>query len=93
MCWMIEIGSIDIATEVSILLSHPSYPREVHLEAALHVMAYLKHKHNSKLVFDKTYPKTKENIFKDCDWKDFYGDSEEANPPNAPNPRGMDVDL
>ena len=31
--------------------------------------------------------------FKECDWKQFYGDVTEAIPPNAPEPRGKDVDL
>ena len=39
MRWMIEIGRIDVATEVSMLSSHLAYPREGHMEAALHVMA------------------------------------------------------
>ena len=69
MLWMVEIGRIDISTEVSLILSHLAFPREGHLEAALHVMAYLKQKHNSRLVFDPTYPIIDESIFKDCDWK------------------------
>jgi hypothetical protein len=38
MRWMIEIGRIDIATEVSLLSSYLAHPREGHLEGALHVM-------------------------------------------------------
>ena len=93
MGWMVEIGRIDTAAEVSLLSSHLAYPREGHIEAALHVMDYLKQKHNSRLVFDPTYLKTNETILKDCDWKDFYGDAEEAITPNTPNPCGKDVDL
>jgi hypothetical protein len=44
---MVELGYIDIATEVSMLSSHLAYPREGHLENALHVMGYLQLKHNS----------------------------------------------
>jgi hypothetical protein len=33
------------------------------------------------------------NSFKECDWKHFYDDAQEAIPPNAPAPRGKDVDL
>ena len=33
------------------------------------------------------------SVFKECDWKAMYGDITEANPPNAPKPRGKDVDL
>jgi hypothetical protein len=35
---MVELGRVDIATEISPLSSHLAYPREGHLEAALHVM-------------------------------------------------------
>ena len=67
MRWMVEIDRIDIATEAYLLSSHLAYPREVNLEAAFHVMAYLKQKHKSRLVFDPTYNRTDESIFKDCD--------------------------
>ena len=40
--WMVEIGRIDIMTEVSMLSSHLAMPREGHLDAVLHVYAYLK---------------------------------------------------
>jgi hypothetical protein len=53
---MVELGRVDIATEISFLSPHLSYPREGHLDAALHVMGYLKQKHNSRLIFDPTYP-------------------------------------
>ena len=90
---MFEIGKIGIATEVSLLSSHLAYPREGNIEAALRVMAYLKHKNNSLLVSDPTYPKIDESIFKNCYWKDFYEDAEEVNPPNVPKPRSKDFDL
>ncbi len=47
MRWMCKIGCIDIATEVSLLSSHLAYPRERHLDAALHVMGNLRLKYNS----------------------------------------------
>jgi len=31
--------------------------------------------------------------FKKCEWQDFYRDAVEAIPPNAPKPRGKEVDL
>ena len=68
----VEIGRIGIATEVSLLSSHLDYPQQGHIEVAFHVIAYLKQKHNSRLVFYPTYTKIDEIIFKDCDWKDFY---------------------
>jgi hypothetical protein len=47
MRWMVKLGRIDIATEVSLLSSHLAYPCKGHLEAALHIMSYLSHKHNT----------------------------------------------
>jgi hypothetical protein len=41
MRWMVELGCIDIATEVSMLSSYLACPCEGHLENALHVMGYL----------------------------------------------------
>ena len=38
------------------LSSHNVYPREGHFEAALHIMAYLKGKNNSRLALDPNYP-------------------------------------
>jgi hypothetical protein len=40
--WMVELSRVDIATEISLHSSHLAYPREGHLDAALHVMGYLK---------------------------------------------------
>ena len=56
MRWMVEPVHIDIATEVSMLSSYLVCLREGHLEYALHVMGYLRLKHNSRLIFNPTYP-------------------------------------
>ena len=94
MRWMVEIGRIDINTECSLLSSHLAYPREGHFERALHMMGYLKWKHNSRLFFDQTYPGIDFDTFNDgAEWKTFYGNVTEAIPPNAPDPRGKSVDL
>ena len=72
MRWMVEIGRIDIATECSLLSSHLSYPREGHFECALHMMGYLKWKHNSRLFFDPTYPDIDFDTFNDgAEWKNI----------------------
>jgi len=70
MHWMVEIGRVDIATEV-FLSSFLAYPRLGHLLAALHAMAYLKLKHNSRLIFDPTYPDIDLNMFPKCNWDKF----------------------
>ena len=91
--WMVEIGRVDMITEVSVLSSHLALPREGHLEAVFHIFAYLKNKHNSRLVFDPSYPNINMSTFKECDWKNFYGNVKEAIPLNVPPARGKPVDL
>ena len=91
--WMVELGRVDINTEVSMLSSQLAMPREGHLEALLHIFAFLKAKHNSRLALDPTYPDIDYSVFKQCDWKEFYGDAKEAIPSDAPEPRGKEVDL
>jgi hypothetical protein len=41
MRWMVKLGRIDIATEVSMSSSYLACPHEGHLENSLHVMGYL----------------------------------------------------
>jgi hypothetical protein len=92
MRWMIELGRVDISTEISLLSSHLALPREGHLDAALHVMGYLKYHHNSRLVLDPTYPTINRETFQhDHDWTEFYGTPREPIPPDAPTPRGKPV--
>ena len=91
--WTLELGRVDIITEVSVLASQMAAPRNGHLKAALHVVAYLKAKHNARMVFDPTYPDIPLAKFPKQDWTSFYGDVKEPIPPNAPEPRGKSVDL
>ena len=46
--WIVELGRIDICTEVSMLSSHLALPRREHLDALLHMFVYLK-KHHAPL--------------------------------------------
>ena len=91
--WIVELGRVDIITEVSLLSSQMAMPRRGHLEAAFHMFAHLKIKHNSTLVFDPCYPDIDMKDFKDCDWKNFYGEVNEPMPPNAPPPLGKEVEI
>ena len=90
---MVELGRVDIITEMSTLASHMALPREGHLEALFHVFAHLKMKHNTRMVFDPTYPEIGIDSFVDYDWREFYGDVKEAIPTNMPEPRGGSVCL
>jgi hypothetical protein len=91
--WCVELGRVNIITEVSILASHLALPREGHLDAVFHMYAYLEKKHNSQMVFDPTYPSIDRSKFIKCNWKEFYGNVQEVIPSNASEPRGKDVDL
>ena len=91
--WAVELGRIDITTEVSMLASQMALPRVGHFNMVLHIFAYLKSKHNSRIVFDPTTPQITEGTFKRHTWVNFYGDISEALPRNAPTPKGLMVWL
>ena len=50
--WMVELGRVDICTEVSMMSPHLALPREGHLEAVFHMFVCLKKNHNSEMVFN-----------------------------------------
>jgi hypothetical protein len=80
--WCVELGRIDIITEVSMLSTYLCLPREGHLEAVFHVFVYLGLHQNARVVFDPTYPDVDMGTFIKTDWK-F--------PSDAPIPRGKEV--
>jgi hypothetical protein len=59
--WACELGRVDIATEVSLLLSHLALPREGHLQQVYHIFGYLKAKPKKTLAFDPIHPDIDEN--------------------------------
>jgi hypothetical protein len=91
--WCVELGRIDIITEVSMLSTYLCLPREGHLEAVFNVFAYLGLHHNARVVFDPTYPAVDMGTFIKTDWKSMYGDVKEMIPLDAPLPHGKEVDL
>ena len=91
--WMVELGRIDIITEVSMLASHLALPHRGHLEACFHMFAYLKSNHNATVVMDPTYPEIDHSVFKTCNWADAYPGATEPILSNAPKPRGKSVDI
>jgi hypothetical protein len=93
MCWCVELGSIGIITEVSMVSTYICLPREGHLEAAFHVFAYLGLHHNARFVFDPTYPAVDMGTFIKTDWKSLYSDVKEIIPSDAPVSHGKEVDL
>ena len=89
--WAVELGRVEITTEVSMLSSHLALPRAGHLIGAFHIFGYLEKKHNARMVFDPTYPIIDKRSIPTHDWTDFYGNVEEAIPSNAPTPYGKEV--
>ena len=67
--------------------SHMAMPREGHLDTVLHIVDYLKAKYNSRMDFDPTLPYYDKTAFKECNWKEFYGNVEEAILSKASKPR------
>ena len=84
--WAVELGRVDIITEVSTLASHLALPREGHLDALFQIYAYLKKRHNSRIILDPTYLNKPQGKFIEYDWREFYGNMKEPIPPNAPRP-------
>ena len=87
--WMVELGRIDINTEVSMLAAFSIAPRQGHLAAVLHLYAYLKKHNRSKLVFDSSY--VDHDPHPVYDWADFYEIKEEIKPSDMPEARGKKV--
>jgi hypothetical protein len=91
--WIVELGRIDIATEVSMLAAHNALPREGHLAGVFRIYSYLKTRPNARLVFDPSYAHIDYESFPQQNWSDFYGKVNEAIPPNAPKPLGKPVEF
>ena len=72
--WMLELGKIEIITEVYMLASQLALPQEVHLEVVFHIFGYLKGHHNSRMVLDPKYPTPGMSMFQEHYWCGFYGD-------------------
>ena len=89
--WAVELGRIDICTEVSIMASYCAAPRVGHLDAVFHMIAYLKQHSRSHIVFDPAYVKHQEP--QRPDWRDFYADAREMLPPDMPEPLGEPVQI
>ena len=96
--WAIEIGRVDILTEVSMLSSYQASPRQGHLEQLYHIIAYIKKKPKLTLYFDPNIPNTDPSWFlgDSADtFKDQYRDAKEELPPAhmLPKERGRSVTM
>ena len=95
-----ELGRINIASEVSVLSQHMAHPRTGHLVQALHIFKYLDVHKENMINFDPTYLDLPElldlNENAKCRieaMKRFYPDAKESIPDNAPSPRGKAVQI
>ena len=59
---MVEIGYIDINSKASLLFSYSAMQIQGHVETVLHIMGYLKHRHNSTIACDASYPNIDSNF-------------------------------
>ena len=95
--WSIELGRIDILTEVRCLSQHLAEPRDGHLIAVYKIFKYLDaclKKDIGRIVFDGKFKLVTNVTFNDThrdEWKDFYSDAEEQLPTSnfqfiGPNP-------
>jgi hypothetical protein len=91
--WCVELGRIDIITEVSMLSTHLCLQRKGELEVILHGFAYLGLHHNAIVVSDPTYRSVDMGTFIKIDWKSVYGDMKAIIPSDAPGFHGKEVDL
>jgi hypothetical protein len=91
--WAVELGRIDILTEVSMLSSHLALPRSGHLEQVYHIFGYLKQTPKKTLAFDPREPDVSEDRFQPCEWRDFYRGAEEKIPDELPKPKGNPVSI
>ena len=71
---MVELGWVDINTDISMLASFLDLPREIRLESLLYIYVYLCAKHNKRLALDPSYPEIDESLFFQCYCKELYGD-------------------
>lgn len=87
--WAVELGRIDICAEASIMGGYSAAPREGHLDAVLHIFAWMKCHSRSKIVLDSDYPEYEEPG--KPDWSEFYAGAKELLPPDMPEPLGNPV--
>ena len=96
--WIVELGRIDIAYEVSVLSSYLAFPRTGHLNQALHMFKHLEIHNTSELTFDPKEYYIDDKSLKEAKDKmkamsSLYVEAKEEIPPNAPKPRGKAVQI
>jgi hypothetical protein len=89
--WVVELGRIDICSEVSMLAAFTAAPRTGHFAGILHMFAYLNKHSWSRLVFDNSYDRIYNEV--EANRTGFYPDAREDVPADMPEPRGKEVQI
>lgn len=91
--WAVEIGRVDVLTELSMLSSYQASPREGHLEHIINIFSYIKKNIKLTLYFDPAPPRIDQGMFTDstADPKEQYREAVEELPARMPVPRGNQV--
>ena len=89
--WLVELGRIDIATEVSMMSSYNAMPRMGHFHATLHIFSYLQANMDWELAMDSRQKSWTE--IPQQNWKEFYPWATDELPSDMPTPLGIAVQL
>ena len=99
--WMIEIGRIDVAYEISLMSRYLASPRIGHLMQMIHLFQYLHCNQGMDLIYDPTKIHIREGTivehlradYKARELRELYPDAVDYMPPNMPEPLGMSVQI
>ncbi|CAJ1964191.1 unnamed protein product, partial [Cylindrotheca closterium] len=90
--WLVELGRINVAAKVSMLLSYNAMPCEGHFHAAFHIFAYLQKHPDRILVMDCGYADHLRPL-KKADYSQFYEFNKDELPSDMPTPLGKAVEF
>ena len=96
--WIVELGRVNITTEVSIMSSYMALSRFGHLQQLFNIFAYLKKHHNAEMIFDPSDPAIDMSKFLREKWQhSVYATDDcelkEALPSDMPEARGEGMTM
>jgi hypothetical protein len=91
--WVVKLGSIDIAVEVSTMAQFNCNPRTGHLRNTLRIFMWLKGHIKSKLVMDCCKRDLDQFDFPEYSWICYYPGAAEVIPDDMPCPLGESVQI
>ena len=84
--WAVELGRVGIILKTALISTYLALSYRGHLKQVFHVFRYLKANLKINIFFDPQHLTTNERLFSAYNWYDFYRDSKEAIPADAPTP-------